>query len=460
MVGFKIRLVWIFGGNMGIPLRELGCIAVSLILGSLPCRLLAGSSEGTPAAFVLLTPDKAVELALSQSLDLQKSFIELSTAGYAASHLWSEIFPEISVGGGLNYGSALFSGDGFRVERGALRTSASLGVTLRFNAALPAVMKSISLAYHAQLLSYENARRQLEFQVFRTFYGLIAEIQNLFYLEEVVQHAERLFEKNRIAFENGFLGQLVYLQSQLSAETAKLNLSRASTAYNSRLGEFLVLLGYGQDQEADLEGVIAISRVEVDPEQLIRDYLPRRPDIVSRRQTIEQRELTERRSLLTGRVPSLNLSAQWGGNWSPNFSDTLSGSISFGLPIESWIPGTGGNQEVRAARAETEKARLELRIAENQAMTEIRSLAENLRSSWESIEIARLRVEIARRTYELTEEGFQNGTVEFLALEETRNRMAEARQQLLSDELTYKTMTLDMAAALNIEVDELTRSVE
>jgi outer membrane protein TolC len=98
-----------------------------------------------------------------------------------------------------------------------------------------------------------------------------------------------------------------------------------------------------------------------------------------------------------------------------------------------------------------EKARLGLKNAENEAAAQIRSLAAALRDSWASIEIARLSVEIAERTYELHEEGFRLGTVESLALEDTRNSLAEKRQQLLQSELAYQTMTLDLAAALNID---------
>jgi hypothetical protein len=45
--------------------------------------------------------------------------------------------------------------------------------------------------------------------------------------------------------------------------------------------------------------------------------------------------------------------------------------------------------------------------------------------------------------------------VEFLELETARNSLAESRQQLLREELSYKSMTLDLAAALNIPVDKL-----
>jgi hypothetical protein len=37
--------------------------------------------------------------------------------------------------------------------------------------------------------------------------------------------------------------------------------------------------------------------------------------------------------------------------------------------------------------------------------------------------------------------------------------MAQARQQLLEGELAYQTMNLDLAAALNIDWNALTRSI-
>jgi outer membrane protein TolC len=126
--------------------------------------------------------------------------------------------------------------------------------------------------------------------------------------------------------------------------------------------------------------------------------------------------------------------------------------------LESWIPGTKANQTIRIANTDVEKARLDLKNTENEAMTAIRSLTTNLRNSWGNIEISALRVQLAERTYELTEQGFQNGAVEFLVLEDTRNEMTKARQQLLNDRLAYKKMMLELSSALNISEDDLVRS--
>ncbi|MDR3170358.1 MAG: TolC family protein [Treponema sp.] len=413
---------------------------------------------------VMLTLDRAVERAVGQSLTLQKSAIDSASAAFAATHLWSELFPDISADAGVSYGSNLFSGEGFRLEESGLGYSLSLGVTLSLNAGLPASMKLIKLAYQTQLLTYETSRRQLEIQVAKTFYGLIAEKANLSLLEELRTLAEKQVEKNRIAFANGLIGELTLLQSQLSAETAKLTLNKARTSYATQLGEFLELLGYTQDTEAVLEGAIEIVQIDADPELLIKEHLVKRPDILSQRQTIEHLEYVQKQTALTARAPSLTLSAQWQGDSGnggipSGFTDTLTGRLKLSIPINPWIPGTGKSQSINTARMNVDKARLDLKNTETGAMNEIRSLAANLRDSWSNIEISRLRVTIAERTYQLTEQGFQSGTVEFLTLEDTRNKMAEARQQLLSDELNYKTMMLDLAAALNVDWNDVAGSI-
>jgi outer membrane protein TolC len=408
-----------------------------------------------------LSLDRAVELALEQSLSLQKSFIDLHTANIAASNLWSEIFPSISAGGGLSYGTRLFTEPGFQADPELLSYNMSLGVTFRLAPSLSSSMKILKLAYQSQLLDYENSRRQLEIQVAKTFFTLIAEKENLANLENTRTQAERQLEKNQIAFNNGLISQVVFLQSSLAVENARLNMSKAEAAYDSHLRDFLVLLGMDGGEDLELEGGIPITRLEVNPERLIAEYLVKRPDMVSQTQTIEKLELTQKQTTLNARSPSLSLTTRWqgsGGVTDNALADSLSASVSVDIPIAGWIAGTSGQsggQSIQSARANVEKARLDLKNTENQGKAEIRSLAESLRNSWTSIEIARLQVEIAQRTYELSEQGFRNGVAESLVLENARNSLAQAQQQSLEVELAYMNMILDLAAAINLDWHEL-----
>jgi outer membrane protein TolC len=65
-------------------------------------------------------------------------------------------------------------------------------------------------------------------------------------------------------------------------------------------------------------------------------------------------------------------------------------------------------------------------------------------------------VSVAERTVEATSVGFRNGTVEFRDLEDRRSDLSNARQRLLQEELTYQSLLLDLAAALNVEWKSLT----
>ncbi|MDR1898814.1 MAG: TolC family protein [Treponema sp.] len=418
-----------------------------------------GAGAGEP---LTLTLDEAVTRALDQNLDLKKSLIDLSTAEYASGQLWAELFPTISAGLGADYSTGLFTGSGFELDRKNGSYSASLGISLNLSAGIPHTMKMIRLAWQTELLNYEDARRRLEIETTKNFYSLLADGENIHFLEESLELARRQFDNNQIAFNNGLMGEMSLLQSRLEVETARFNLSAGRAAYANRMGEFLALLGLEHDRETVLAGKLSVARVDADPDKLIRENLPGRPDIVNLKRTVERLRYTEKRNRLESRAPSIRLETQWGGAGenAEEFADSLRGAISLSIPLDSWIPGTKTARSLRSDGAELEKAELDLKNAGIAAVSQIRSLTANLRNSWESIEIARLRVSVAERTYTLTEEGFRNGTVESMVLADARNNLADARQRLLMSELSYQTMMLDLSAAVNADWKEFFKSPE
>jgi outer membrane protein TolC len=429
-----------------------GCFFILLlVLGVLSI------AQPLKASAVTLSLDDVLERGLENNLNLKKNLIDLSIAEYSANRLWSEVFPTISGSLGASYSSNLFSGDKFEVNKGGTGFNASLGVNLTLNAGIPYAMKNVSLAYQVRLLSYEDARNQIEIQLTKNFYSLIADRDSLAVLDDMARLAQLQYEKNQRAFNNGLIGELALMQSRLGLENSRYNLSAAQSAYAVRMGEFLSQLGVALDASAgaELDGKIVIVKIDIDAEKLIRECLPRRPDIVSRRQEIERLENAEKQTARSIRAPSLGLSAQWrSSNFDP-FTDSLSGSATFSIPVDPWIAGTAKNQSIRNARSAVDKAKLDLQITEDAAAAQIRSLAANMRNSWASIEIARLSLSIAERSYALAEQGFRSGTVESLKLEDTQNELSSARQQLLQSEFSYLNMVLDISAALNINWKEL-----
>ncbi|MDR0707567.1 MAG: TolC family protein [Treponema sp.] len=405
-----------------------------------------------------ITLEEAQERAVQQSVSLQKNALDLESAAYSASNLWSEFFPSLSAGAGISYGSNLFSNGGFTLEENNFSYSLSAGVSLSLNAGLPLSMRIITLAYQSQLLTYEDTKRQIGIQITKAFYNLLAEKQNITLLEEKLDLAQKQREKSAVAFRNGLISERSDMQAQFAMENARLDVNKASIQYESHLRDFLTLLG--MDVSADhvaLDGAIESEKTSFDAESLIRDILPKRPDIVRQRQTIERLELAKRQKILSSKAPSVSASIQWkGGTGSAalqgRFSDSITGSLSVAIPIDPWIPGTKSDQTLRTAETDIEKARLDLVSIENTAKNEIKNLCANLWNLWRTIEIARMQVNIAERAYQLTEQAFQQGAVEVLTLEDARNALTAARQQLLSAELAYKLGILDLEAAVNVDL--------
>ncbi|MCL1814409.1 MAG: TolC family protein [Treponema sp.] len=398
-----------------------------------------------------LTLEEVCRLAEQNSISLQKRAIDLEFDRIRAKSLWAQIFPSISVRGGAEYGFPLVA----NTPRPDPSYTATLGLSLGFSAALPFTMANISLAYKNSLLNYEEARRVLINETSKTFYSLLAQKNNLQVLEGTMRLAMDQMERDRIARQSGYVGELDFLSAQVSSERAKLAYNRALTDYQNALGKFLVALGLVPQETLVLEGNPGITALFLDPEALINERLARRPDLIAQRNEIERLKNARTESFLSAKSPSIDLSASWGASLNNGFADTVIARAAVTIPFDSWMPRTKADQTVKRSGAEYQKARLELQNMENNARQEIRSYADSISNTWTELEIARLQASYAQRAYELAERSYRTGTMNFLDFETVRNRLTEARQQQLQSELNYKILVLDLASSLNMEEGEL-----
>jgi outer membrane protein TolC len=405
-----------------------------------------------------LTLEEACRLAERNSIALQKQAIDVELDRIAAKNLWAQVFPSITAGGSARYSIPLTSDAPKNPATSADPVyRASLELSLRLSAGLPLTMANISLAYKNSLLNYEQARRALMNETSKTFYSLLAQKNNLLVLEGTMRLAAEQLERDRIGRQNGYVGELDFLSAQVSAERSKLNYNRAQVDYYNALGKFFTALGLVQNEPPNLEGRLEIAPLSLDPQALINERLARRPDMLAQRNHIERLQNARAESFLSAKVPSVGLSATWGASIKDGLDDLVSAGISVTIPIDSWIPRSKGDQAVQRSDGEYQKARLELQNMENNARQEIRSFTDSISHTWAEVEIARLQAGYAQRAYELAEQSYRRGTMNFFDFETARNRLTDARQQLLQSELAYKILVLDLASSLNMEENELLR---
>jgi outer membrane protein TolC len=262
-------------------------------------------------------------------------------------------------------------------------------------------------------------------------------------------------ERDRIARQSGYVGELDYLSAQVSAERAKLSYTRALTDYRNALGKFLVALGLEATETVTLEGKPEIAKLDLNPDMLITERLTQRPDIIAQHNEIDRLKNAHTESFLSTKGPSVNVSASWGASVKNGMNDLINAGVSVSIPIDPWVPRTKGDLAVKNSKVNYEKAVLELKNMENNARQEIRSYTDSISNTWTEVEISRLQASYAQRAYQLAEQSYRRGTMNFLDFETARNRLNDAQQQQLQSELNYKILVLDLASALNIEEHEL-----
>jgi outer membrane protein TolC len=404
----------------------------------------------------VITLEQALELALNADAGLKQSAVTLGLAKTKTDNLWAQVFPSISLGGGINHNITVAAN---APSQNTPNYSLTGRLSLSLNAGIPYTMKSIRLAYQQGLLDMESARRQIKLQTSKTFYTLIVQEQNLSVLENTKKFAEDQLTRDTTAWRSGSKGELDYQQGRLSAESARFNHERALDEYRNALADFRALLGLDETRELRPSGEITVEKIVPDAERLAAAYLPQRPDIASLRGKVEQLEADQKQKTLSAKAPSLSLSASWGTQAAKDFKweadKTVSTGITLSIPLNPWIPHTKENQELDAASADIEKARIALRDTEDKARRSIQSMCASLQTRWNETELSRLQVEIAERVYTLSEEAYRRGSINFLDFEATRDKLTTARQQLLTTKLNYKLLVIDLASGLNIDEAEL-----
>ena len=191
-------------------------------LGILACSLAFGQSTEKGSEPIVLTVDKAVELALQNNITIKQGKMDLEMLELRDTYSWNGISPSISISGGMN-GSKAGTFDNFASSDLSLSWSASGAINYNFTPALATTIKSAKLAYEAGQMTYENTRRSIELSVRKTFYSLLYFNENLELQHRSLETARQTYESNLSKFNQGRLSEMNLLTSQYNYESKMKN---------------------------------------------------------------------------------------------------------------------------------------------------------------------------------------------------------------------------------------------
>jgi multidrug efflux system outer membrane protein len=428
---------------------------VRLIIALLSCCAVSAQMWMWAEEEVLvLDSARCVELALSGNAGMKLARVSLQAAQRELDGRNSIFMPTLAASAGLSGSTDVFSAE--EAGGGRFSLTGGLSASLSLNPGFAASLRATETAYRIAAASFRGTEEETRAAVERGFALLLTLEKNLEILEENKNLAQKQYERVRRAQSLGLASELALLQAQLSVEKARQDLESSTAEYEASKRSFAVTLGLDPATEYRLSGEIEVRILDAsDPSPYIA-MLESHPDIVTALLKVESAELSLLEARGTLRGPKLSASAQYNlaeaaaaGGWS--FSDTGSLSFSVSVPLDSWIPGSSGANTLAKAVDAVETARINLDSTRRQTILALLDPLADIKGQEATMRIAELQTSIALRSYELTEEGYNRGTVEQLDLEDARQELLEARQNLLSTRYAYLSALISLRSLLSAD---------
>ena len=393
-----------------------------------------------------LTLDKALEIALSESLTLKVADMEIKKSEYAKKGTYSALFPQIDFS--FNYQRSIkkqtmYMGDqSFQIGRNNTWTTG-------FSAEMPLVnvslWKSLQITGMNVELAIEKAKSSKEDlidQVQQAFYTALLAKDSYNVYKENYDNAVRNYEEVKSKYANDRTSKFEVIRSEVTMQNAETSVYDSQNSIILAEWKLKALLGI------DLQIPIVCLGNLIDYKETLAEYVDPNASIENN-STIKQLEIQERilektyKMQIAKYYPSLYLSLNY--QWmamSENFkfsqyiwSPYSTGAIGITIPIFS-----GGKRyhDVKQAKVQMEQLALQkedairnLEVGVKQAVNSMETCLKQYNAANKSLEGAQLGYEIALKRYEIG-----SGTL----LELQDSQLALLRSKLTLNQAIYSYM--------------------
>ncbi len=409
--------------------------------------------------------DQAVDMAITSNLNLQVTSIETQTRKRDRDSAWNVFIPSISGSVDMGHSRTLLSDpapNAFYDYEPAWNVTAGVNLNLPLNAAAATGIRQTIIDYEASMLGYSDAVKQLNRDVRKLFYNLLAMEANIKLKIFNIEVAEKRYIQATENYSNGLISELEMLQAQVSVENEKPALNALKTQHAGSMMSFKMLLGLPLTDEITLKGNLDdLTYYRLNTTELIDTYAAGRMDILQLEKQIESLKNTKKLQAEYERTPTISLYSQWGTsvddpfegeNWEEGiWADNLSLGVQLVFPLDGFIPGSSTAVSLENLEDSIKTLELQRKAMYDAAAMEITNLVMSLENSMNTIDTYSLNEDLARKSFELTSEAYDLGTRELLDVETAQESYLSASLNILGEKINYINNLLDLQYAINAE---------
>jgi outer membrane protein TolC len=443
-------------------------ILVLGVLAGLSARLAADDP-------LVLTVDKAVEIAVANNLLLKGAAVDLAADERAFKTVWNSFLPSVNGSVGLSYADQLFTDieststgiPGLDAMFASEPWSMTIGVQaqLALNMGLFAGIRATKIDFQAGKLTYEQAHMKLVRDIKKGFYGLIVTLASLDLLQLNIDMAEKRYKQAQANYRAGLIPEVEVLRAQVMYENLKPAFKKAETAYQNQLMMFKFLLGLDLKQEIVIDGTLDTTVYEFDADKLITTLLPSRLELRILDLQILSLEEAKKGTMYQMYSPTVSFNAGWGtqvadpgesANWEEGtFRDNFQFGVTVIVPLDGWVPGSKTDNAVKKFNDNLVLLRQARQMASESARMEVYSIVYGLNNTKSSLGAMEYNLQLARKTWQLTDDAYRVGTRELLDVESAQNELFKAESDVLMEKYNYMAGLLDLEYALSVPLAQV-----
>ena len=391
----------------------------------------------------ILTLEECISLAKENNLSIKVQKNTLNDLKRKNETSWNSVSPSIK-------GDALFQDDFTNKTTESFSISGSLGLTLSTN--LYSTIKGAKLNYENGLLTYNQAVKQIEMSVWKTFYDLIYKTEYFSFQSQNLLTAKKNYEQNLEKFKNGKISELDVMSSRVSYEQKKPVLEEARIDLTNNLELFKNIIGVDFDDEIKLDGsldfLLELKDIKLPPKENPS------PDVQAAKFAVEIAENNLLAQRFSSYSPVITGTYKYGQTLNIDnslWNETSSLSVGVSIPLDSYLPWSSSAVSINSKKESLESAKLNLEDAENSIRVNTENALRKINQIISMLEVSKETVALAKKTYEMTETAYNYGKTDFLTLQNASDNVLNAEVSLKNQAKTLMETLLDTEYLLGLE---------
>lgn len=391
----------------------------------------------------ILTLEECISLAKENNLSIKVQKNTLNDLKRKNETSWNSVSPSIK-------GDATFQDDFTNKTTESFSISGSLGLTLSTN--LYSTIKGAKLNYENGLLTYNQAVKQIEMSVCKTFYDLIYKTEYFSFQSQNLLTAKKNYEQNLEKFKNGKISELDVMSSRVSYEQKKPVLEEARIDLTNNLELFKNIIGVDFDDEIKLDGsldfLLELKDIKLPPKENPS------PDVQAAKFAVEIAENNLLAQRFSSYSPVITGTYKYGQALNIDnslWNETSSLSVGVSIPLDSYLPWSSSAVSINSKKESLESAKLNLEDAEKSIRVNTENALRKINQIISMLEVSKETVALAKKTYEMTETAYNYGKTDFLTLQNASDNVLNAEVSLKNQAKTLMETLLDTEYLLGLE---------